>query len=122
MASVGRNTTHKWPVSVYENVKAAKQQVNYLRKLDPSLLQQAEGRAYTVSTTSVHYYLARRQFYSLSKDEYDSSDVEGIDSNAEDALEETYETTQFKRTFLPEAFREGTYTVQNRPCRTDVYV
>lgn len=116
MASSGRNTVYKWPVSVYTDKNAAKQRVLHLRNLEPSLLQDAENRSYVVEAFPIHYYLARRQ---LVKTEADCPDVD-IDSNAEDALEETYETTSFSRTYLPDLFRNGTYNVRNRPSKKHV--
>ena len=118
MASIGRNNTYKWPVSVYADVNAAKRQVIYLRKLNPSFLQEAEGRSYIVKTTPIHYYLARRSFTSLTAE----PPTEDVDSNAEDALEETYETTKFHRTYLPDMFQNGKCTTKDRPCRTYVDV
>lgn len=82
------------------------------------LCSKAEGRTYIVDAAPVHYYLARRRFYDSTTELPD----EDIDSNAENALEETYETTEFCRSYLPDAFREGVFSVRTRPCKTIVHL
>jgi hypothetical protein len=123
MASIGRVYREKWPVRVYTDKNAAKKALTHLRKLHPSQQKAAEGRIYDIHECDqpVRYHLARRE---LVSDVMEPPDEE-IDSNAEDAADETYETPfefeEYDRTMPPEYFN-GISTVRSRCDKTFVQI